>query len=97
MSSPVQAIAHAFGLDRETLEYYQRLLAGRISHVHASRIRADGVDVPATARILQESGFGGSFTIEFTLGNGDPDERPERQFENACRDLELLRGCLDKM
>ena len=45
-------------------------------------------------RIMEDHGFQGSFTLEFTEGTGQPGESIEGLYENALRDLAFLKGML---
>jgi sugar phosphate isomerase/epimerase len=94
MSSEVQAISHAFNVNSSSLQTHIDLLSDRLTHVHCQRICEDGVDGPAALHRLRAGGFEGSFCIEFTTGVGDADENINEVFENARRDMELLRGWL---
>lgn len=44
--------------------------------------------------LLEDYGFKGSFTLEFTAGTNQPDEHIAVMFDNALRDLEFLREAL---
>ena len=96
----VEAIVHPFTARREVLREWLERLGRRVSHAHV-QIRSDDNQIlrldrrPREARealqVLQDHGFCGSFTVEFTEGTRTAQDRPETLFENAVADLLFLR------
>ena len=66
-----------------------------LTHIHAQRIREAGVDGELAVKILKDCGFKGSYAVEFTTGVADINESTAHVFENAKRDLEILRHWID--
>ena len=95
-----QALIHANdGHDRirEKFDAY----GDRITHVHINHLDAGSPrlvdirdDLAATARLLADLGFVGTWTLEFVHGTGGEGDQPEPMFEQATADLEVLREIL---
>jgi sugar phosphate isomerase/epimerase len=101
----IEAIVHAFGSDFAEVKRWFHCLGSRITHVHVQsssesrrRVRLDRQPalVRERVRFLEDVGFKGSFTIEFTAGvtQPDKDEDIETTFQNAVVDLAFLRELL---
>ncbi len=90
-----QAIVHPCGMEEEQMLQMLRRLGPRIvTHAHV----ALGGHTPEKERaaqrrirLLQDLGFAGSFTLEFTEGTGAGNENREAMYGRALRDLEFLR------
>ena len=101
--SDVEIIVHAFSRDDAGLQTRIDLFGSAISHVHVAGSGVEGVrysplegepQVGHQIRLLQDAGFAGSWTIEFTRGVGWGNENIEDLFKSACDDLEFLRSNL---
>jgi len=101
MDGKMEAILHAFGNDDEGIKKRFRYLGEYITHVHACfynrrvNLQQTPENVRDRVKLLQDLGFRGSFTIEFTEGVAEPDEDIDRLFQNAVRDMHILRECLE--
>jgi len=91
-----QAIVHPFsGHPIEDLRrWFDTLGSDIVTHAHVA-IAGEGDErrecLAQGMEVLREYGYRGSYTIEFTLGTGAPDEEIETMFTNALADLALLR------
>lgn len=95
-----QIIVHALMADPDLLEEWFRLCGPSITHVHI-QLRDEGGTYmrldrsPARVRealhIMDEEGFQGSFTLEFTEGTRAPNENMENLWHAALSDLHFLR------
>lgn len=99
---PFEVILHPFLLSPERIVYWGRLLGPRITHAHvqmrsqsdSARFLSLGND-PIRAceclAALSESGFAGTFSLEFTEPTGSSKDQPAILFQAAQTDLEFLR------
>lgn len=94
-----EAIVHPFYSEEGLLKQFFRLFGSRITHAHV-QMREGGRFVcldenPAFVKerlqFLQDEGFRGSFTLEFTAGTNTPDENRDALWAAAQRDLAFLR------
>jgi sugar phosphate isomerase/epimerase len=99
---PCDAIVHPFLLSPEAIARWHWHLGSRLRHAHVQmrakndsrRFLALADDAPRVRECLaalRESGYTGSFTIEFTAPTGTANDRPPELFDAARRDLEFLR------
>jgi hypothetical protein len=95
-----QAIVHPFSTPPNVLKEWMKRLKGRVAHAHVQlrgeqnrpiRLDRKPREVRDALQILEDGGFAGSFTLEFTEGTSTPNDRPEFLFENALSDLKFLR------
>jgi sugar phosphate isomerase/epimerase len=75
----------------------------RVRHAHVQvldaqkrrcRLRDQQAKVKERLARMRDSGFAGSYTIEFTAGVGATPEDPDALFASACDDLMFLRDAL---
>jgi len=91
-----QAIVHPFGGHpvEELHRWFETLGSDIITHAHVA-IAGEGEErreyLKQGMEVLRKHSYRGSYTIEFTLGTGAPDEEIEAMFTNALADLALLR------
>ncbi|GAB4451634.1 MAG: hypothetical protein OHK0029_01170 [Armatimonadaceae bacterium] len=99
-SNRFEAIVHPFAIPPETLARWMQLLGPKITHVHVQMRDADGVfqrldrepqKVKEALRILANSGFSGSFALEFTEGTRTENDTSEFLWTNALADLAFLK------
>ncbi len=97
------AIVHPLFDDAATYAAWLRALEGRIAHAHLQlpgkncrRLALADHRQFAADRLgaLLQSGYRGTFTLEFTAGVERPDTPLESLWVNACNDLAVLRGIL---
>lgn len=83
-----------FGNDFEELRQWFRRLGPRIRHVHGGRHVEQGESfIKERFRLMNDFGFSGSFTIEFTTGIDWAKPQPdiEMLYQRAVADMGLLR------
>jgi len=94
----IDVIVHAFS--STNLDDWMTRLNRRIVHVHSVcmdekgnrvRLRTRAGFVRERLRQLRDSGFQGTFTIEFTEGVAKAPENPDALFAAACDDMAFLR------
>lgn len=99
---PFDLMLHPFLLGPEGIARWMNLLGSHIRHAHAQmrdptddrRILQLADDAPraeACLAALAETGFQGSFSVEFAAPTQRADESPETLFAAAVKDLEFLR------
>ncbi|QHI70122.1 sugar phosphate isomerase/epimerase family protein [Tichowtungia aerotolerans] len=87
----------------DSLEEWLDLFGPDVMHAHMQMTDESGKlirfdkrsDLAEQAiRIMQKKGYCGSYSLEFTEGVAAPGETPEMLYENARKDLSLLRSLL---
>ncbi len=93
-----EIIIHGFGGDDQSIKDRFDLFGSRITHIHANLSSGNITEdfIQRRLDLLRETGFNGSFTIEFTRGVGDEDEDIDSLFGNAVRDAKTLCKLLSK-
>jgi len=99
-SDRFEIIVHPFR-ELDVLREWFRRFGSRIAHSHV-QLREEGKKgflrldrnpgfVKETLKIVREEGYTGSFTLEFAEGTNAPEERIEDLYQNALRDLRVLK------
>ncbi len=98
-------IVHPFAISEEALRDWLEKLGERIVHLHAqARLSTEGrpfvtvaeaqESINRASAILREYNFQGTCTLEFTGGIGTSTDTPEGNWEQALKDLKILREAL---
>lgn len=91
-------ILHGINRDEEQVRQRFAHCGDRITHLHCN-LSANGLmtedDICRRLNLLHDLGFSGTYTIEFTEGVRDG-LSIERLYQNALRDMRLLRACLER-
>jgi sugar phosphate isomerase/epimerase len=99
----VEAILHPFALTSTELARWLRLLGPRITELHVQGRDETGAWMSVArradhsaevCRALEDHGFAGDVTLEFTAGTATPGEQPEALWASALEDLAFLRAHL---
>jgi len=97
----IGAIVHPFNIEEGALEAWFDALGARIDHAHVQprdakgrvlALKFDEARVRRRLAAMKARGFGGTWTIEFVEGTGQPGENPESLFRQAREDHDLLRA-----
>ncbi len=83
--------------DGHSFVEWVKALGPRLGHVHAPRVAEYGMSaVREMVKILQDHGFAGSITVEFTTGIhwGAPQPDVETLYRNAVADLQMLKEAM---
>jgi len=99
----VEIIVHAFGPDLGQLHRWFDAFGPAVTLAHV-QISGDGggrdllennsVHALRALEVMQDAGFTGSYTLEFTKGTREPDENIDGLWGAALRDLRFLREAL---
>ena len=98
-----EIITHCFMSDLKRLKEWFGAFGTSITHAHvqlqgensrAARLDSRSTHVKEALHIMQDEGFRGSFTLEFTEGTRAPDENMEGLWQAALADLRFLREIL---
>jgi sugar phosphate isomerase/epimerase len=103
IAEDVEIIVHVFGGDDEDFNTRLKIFDSPITHTHVAgggvegyrySPLSEGDKVPNRIKAIKESGFTGSWTIEFCDGVASKDENIDHIFEAAVKDLNTLRNYL---
>lgn len=107
MADPrLEAMVHPVSRDREltVLRSWMKVCPSDVKHAHIQMREGDGRKVLRLDRdpefireaidIMRDAGYTGGYTLEFTEGTNTEGENIEELYDNALRDLALLKEIL---